>query len=142
MGLEGRRLVSLNLPICLFRQRATLRRFKLFIRINSRYICRSHIVLFLLRGCSGLHCAIASCECLTPPSSAPSFCLYTTREYVDGRTRKMKTIDQAVPSHSNCEGRKSPTPWNLTSRYAWKTEANKTRGKAVQRWQGCTGTGG
>ena len=53
-----------------------------------------------------------------------------------------ETIDQAVPSHSNCEGRKIADSMKPNQPLCPKTEANKTGGKVAQRWQGCTGIGG
>jgi hypothetical protein len=59
---------------------------------------------------------------------------------IDGQENE--TIDQAVPSHSNCEGRKIADSVKPNQLPCPKIEANKARGKAVQRWQSCTGIGG
>jgi hypothetical protein len=59
---------------------------------------------------------------------------------IDGQENE--TIDQAVPSHSNCEGRKIADSVKHNRLPCPKIEANKARGKAVQRWQSSTGIGG
>jgi hypothetical protein len=51
---------------------------------------------------------------------------------IDGQENE--TIDQAVPSHSNCEGRKIADSVKPNQLPCPKIEANKARGKAVQRW--------